>query len=284
MWAAVAKDNHVAWLVCQLRPQWMRVLGSVALGGFGAMLSTLDPLLMRRLLDDQLPHHNFAGSLALVFAIAACLLGNILALLCSLSLTFDVEQETAQGLRVSALERLNRLSADFHENTPAGDNMTRLGADVDQIAQLSAEIVPSSIRAILFLVANLAVMIFLNPTMTLAIVPTLALFSWFQTRFSSTMRKRADTAQHETGRANSVLYEYVSAVPQLQLLCAEDIAVTNALSVWSRMVRARRTQRRAEIQYSGTVNAAFILATFLVLALGSYEYLRGSLTVGEYGY
>ncbi len=280
MWAAIVRENHLAWLACQLRPQWMRVLGSIALGGLGAMLSTLDPLLMRRLLDHQLPHHNLAGSLGMVFAIATCLLGNILALLWSLRLNFDVEQETAQRLRVSALEQLNRLSADFHENTPAGDNMTRLGSDVDQIAELSAEIVPSSIRAILFLVANLGVMIFLNATMTLAIVPTLILFSWFQTRFSSTMRKGADAAQHETGRASSVLYEYVSAVPQVQLLCAEEIAVRNAVSAWSRMVRARRIQRRAELRYSGTVNAAFILATFLVLALGSYEYLRGLLTLG----
>jgi len=46
------------------------------------------------------------------------------------------------------------------------------------------------------------------------------------------------------------------------------------------MIRARRTQKLAELRYSGTVNVAFILATFLVLSLGSYEYLRGILSVG----
>jgi ABC-type multidrug transport system fused ATPase/permease subunit len=276
----MAKEDNVVWLGRQLRPIWTRVLCSVVLAVSSGLLSTLDPLLMRRLIDYQLPHRQFAGSLALVLAIAGCLLGSVMALLWSLSVNFDIEQETGQKLRVAILEQLNRLSADFHENTPAGDNMTRLGADVDQISQLASEIVSSSVRAGVFLLSNLAVMLYLNAAMTLAIAPTLLLFSWIQARFSSSMRKRADIAQQETGRASSVLYEYLSALPQIQLLCAEKIALTNAVSVWSRMVRARRSQKSAELLYAGTVNGAFILATFLVLALGSYQFLRGALTIG----
>lgn len=273
-------EHDVWWLVRQLRPSRGRVIGSIALAGIGAAASTIDPLLMRRLIDEQLPGRHLVGSLLLVLAIATCLLANIAALLGSLQINFEIEQGTAQQLRIAVLEQLNRLSADFHENTPAGDNMTRLGADVDQIAQLASEIVPSSIRAVIFLVANLAVMLYLNATMTLTIVPTLILFSWFQSRFSVVMRQRADAAQNETGRASSVLYEYVSAIPQLQLLGAQNLALSNAVSAWSRMIHARRVQKLAELRYSGAVNGAFILAMFLVLSLGSYEYLRGLLSVG----
>lgn len=280
MWNRNAKHTHFVWLTSQLRPIWVAVLGSVFVAAIGAILSTVDPLLMRRLIDYELPQRHFAGSLTIVLAIAACLLGGIMAMLWAFSINFDIEQKTAQRLRISVLEQLNRLSADFHENTPAGDNMTRLGTDVDQIAQLASEIVPSSIRAVLFLVFNLAVMLYLNALMTLAIVPTLILFSWLQARFSLAMRKRADTAQNEIGRATSVVYEYVSAVPQLQLLCAENVAISKAVSVWSSMVRARRRQRSSELHYTSSVNAAFMLATFLVLALGSYEYLRGLLSIG----
>jgi ABC-type bacteriocin/lantibiotic exporter with double-glycine peptidase domain len=244
------------------------------------MLSTVDPLLMRHLIDYQLPHRQLAGSLVLVLAIAGCLLGSVLALLWSYNLNFHVEQDVGQKLRIAILEQLNRLSADFHENTPAGDNMTRLGADVDQISQLTSEIASSTVRATVFLFVNLGVMLYLNATMTLAIAPTLLLFSWIQSRFSSVMRRRADLAQKETGRASSVLYEYLSALPQIQLLCAEKVALTNAVSVWSRMVGARKSQKSTEVLYAGTVNGAFILATLLVLALGSYQFMRGALTIG----
>jgi len=273
-------EHNLRWLVRQLRPSKARVIASIALAALAAAVSTIDPLLMRRLIDDQLPRHHLVGSLLSVLGIAACLLANIASLLWSLRINFEIEQGTAQQLRIAVLEQLNRLSADFHENTPAGDNMTRLGTDVDQIAQLAAEIVPSSIRAVVFLVANLAVMLYLNATMTLTIVPTLILFSWFQSRFSVIMRQRADAAQNETGRASSVLYEYVSAIPQLQLLGAQNLALSNAVSAWSRMIHARRVQKLAELRYSGGINAAFILAMFLVLSLGSYEYLRGLLSVG----
>jgi len=276
----VTSDRNLAWLGRQLRPSWTRVVGSVSLAVVAGLLSTLDPLLMRRLIDNELPNRHFAGSLALVLGIAVCLLGGVVAMLCSIGVNFSIEQETGQKLRIAILEQLNRLSADFHESTPAGDNMTRLGADVDQISQLASEIVSSSVRAGVFLIANVAVMLYLNVMMTLAIAPTLILFSWVQSRFSSSMRNRADLAQKETGRASGVLYEYLSALPQIQLLCAEKLVLSNAVSVWSRMVQARKNQKSAELLYSGTVNGAFVLAMFLVLALGSYQFLRGALTIG----
>jgi ABC-type bacteriocin/lantibiotic exporter with double-glycine peptidase domain len=276
----MSRSGNVVWLRSQLCPLWTRVLGSLVLAVSGGMLSTLDPLLMRRLIDYELPHRQLAGSLALVLAIAGCLLGSVLALLWSHNLNFHVEQDVGQKLRIAILEQLNRLSADFHENTPAGDNMTRLGADVDQISQLTSEIASSTVRAAVFLLVNLAVMLYLNATMTLAIVPTLLLFSWIQAHFASSMSERADVAQKETGRASSILYEYLSALPQIQLLCAEKVALTNAVSVWSRMVRARKSQKSTELLYAVTVNGAFILATLLVLALGSYQFLRGALTIG----
>jgi ABC-type bacteriocin/lantibiotic exporter with double-glycine peptidase domain len=274
------RDGNFIWFGRQLFPMWSRVSVSLVLSVFSGILSTLDPLLMRRLIDYQLPHRQFAGALFLVLAIAGCLLGGVLALLWSSNLNFGVEQEVGQRLRVAILEQLNRLSADFHENTPAGDNMTRLGADVDQISQLTSEIASSTVRATVFLLVNLAVMLYLNAAMTLAIFPTLVLFSWIQKRFSSSMSKSADVAQAETGRASSILYEYISSLPQIQLLCAEKIVLTNAVSVWSHMVRARKTQKSTELLYAGTVNASFILATFLVLAFGSYQFLHGALTIG----
>lgn len=264
----------------QLRPALLPAVNGLLLAVLSGMLSTLDPLLMRSLIDSRLPHHDMASSLLLVFAIVGCLLGSVLALLWSNNLNFTVEQEIGQRLRIAILEQLNRLSADFHENTPAGENMTRLGADVDQISQLAAEIGSSTVRAAVFLLVNLGVMLYLNATMTLAIVPTLFLFSWLQNHFASLMRQRADIAQSETGRASSILYEYISSLPQIQLLCAEKVVVANAVSVWSGMVLARKRQKGTELLYSGTINASFLLATLLVLGFGSYQFMHNALTIG----
>lgn len=273
-------DRNINWMGRQLLPMWRRIGGSLILAIGSGILSTLDPLLMRRLIDTELPRHHLAGCLLLVFAIVGCLLGSVGFLLWSMQWNFFVEQDLGQQLRIAILEQLNRLSAEFHENTPAGENMTRLGVDVDTISQFGSEVATSTIRAAVFFVVNLAVMVSLNATMTVAILPTLLLFAWVQRRFSSSMSDRADVAQKETGRASSMLYEYLSALPQIQLLCAEKLVVKMATSVWSGMVQARKSQKSTELLYVGAVNGALLLATLLVLTLGSFQFLRGVLTIG----
>jgi ABC-type multidrug transport system fused ATPase/permease subunit len=261
---------------------WSGIAGGLVLALISGMLSTFDPLLMRRLIDTELPHHHFAGAILLAVAIFGCLQGSIAFLLWSAYLNFDVEQKAAQNLRIAVLEQLNRLSPEFHESTPAGDSMTRLGADVDQISQLGSELASAIVRAFVFFAVNLAVMIRLNAVMAIVVGPSLFLFAWVQNRFSRSMGKRADIAQKETGRASSILYEYLLALPQIQLMCAEKLIVGHAISAWTGMVRARKNQRSTELLYAGAINSAFLVATLLILGLGGYQVLRGVLTIGSF--
>src|SRR5258708_5158831 len=46
------------------------------------------------------------------------------------------------------------------------------------------------------------------------------------------------------------------------------------------MVQARKSQKNTELLYVGAVNGALLLATLLVLTLGSLQFLRGVLTIG----
>src|SRR5437016_998145 len=109
-----------------MRPWWPGLVVAMVAAVMSGVLSTLDPLLMRLLIDTELPQHKAAMSIALVFGIFACLIGSTGMLLWSMYLNFSVEQNVAQGIRVKVLDQLNRMSTDFHENTPVGDSMTRL--------------------------------------------------------------------------------------------------------------------------------------------------------------
>ncbi len=276
------KVGNNAWIARQLRPMWPTLLGSLGLAIVSGTLSTVDPLLMRRLIDTELAQHHLAQSLLLVIAIVGCLLGSVVLLLWSMHLNYEVEQSVGQNLRIAVLEQLNRLSAEFHESTPVGDNMTRLGTDIDQISQIGAEATSASVRALVFFAVNLVVMIRLSGLMTIALAPALLLFLGLRNRFSGSMKERADHAQSETSRASSLLCEYLSALPQIQVLCAEKLVVGQAISVWTAVVQARKSQRRAELVYSGAINGAFLVASFLILSIGGYQVLRGLLTIGGF--
>lgn len=235
---------------------------------------------MRRLIDEALPRHRTALALFLVLGICACLLGRPLFALLSAKFDFVVEQELGQNLRIAIFEQLSRLSADYHESTPAGDQMIRLQTDVDQVSQLGSQTVSSLVRAVMFFVINAIIMLRIDARMTIAMMPAIVFFLCIKPRFVRLMRDRADAAQSEAGRAGGVLTEYLSALPQLQLLGAESLILKNALSVWGGVLRARKGQRDIELLYSAAINGAIVLSTLLVLIVGGAQVLRGALSIG----
>jgi ABC-type multidrug transport system fused ATPase/permease subunit len=265
----------------RLLPMLRRTAVSLILAIISGGLSSIDPLLMRRLIDDALPNRHMTVAVFLALGIVGCLFGRTLFLILSLKVDFSVEQTIGQSLRISILEQLNRLSAHYHESTPAGDKMTRLQSDVDQVSQLGSEIISSLIRPLVLLIVNCFVMLRINTSMTLALLPAIVAFLFIEPHFARSLRRRADVAQNETGRASGILTEYISALPQLQLLCAERMIVKNAISAWSGMLEARKSQRNVELLYAATVQGAFVLSTFAILIVGSTQLVRGVLTIGS---
>jgi ABC-type multidrug transport system fused ATPase/permease subunit len=69
-------------------------------------------------------------------------------------------------LRIELLDQMNRPSEDYHQQTPTGEKLTRMEHDVDAIADLGADTANQSIRAILFFVLYLVMMVRLNLSMT----------------------------------------------------------------------------------------------------------------------
>lgn len=209
----VPPPNNLVWSVRLLIPMWRRTTLSLTAAVIGGVLATFDPLFLRRLIDVELPQHHTHLALALVTAILGCLAGRSVLLLVSLYFNFTVQQDFAQSLRISMLEQLNRLSAAYHERTPAGDKLSRLERDVDQVSLLGSSILTSLLRAVVFFAANIVVMLRLNLAMTLALAPAILVFLWARARFSAIMKFRADLAQSEAGRATSVVNEYLAGVP-----------------------------------------------------------------------
>jgi ABC-type bacteriocin/lantibiotic exporter with double-glycine peptidase domain len=275
----VSATNPI-WLARRLMPMWLHLGGSLVLALLSGALSGIDPLLMRRLIDKALPQHQLEIAVVLVVAIAGCLLGRVLFLIWNMQINFSVEQDIGQALRVSVLEHLTRLPAEYHERTPAGDKLSRLERDVDQISGLASEIPSSSLYAIVFFAVNLAVMVHMNASMVFTILPSLAAFWWVRSRFGPTLTQRADAAQTQAGRASSVLCEHLAALPQIQLLNAEKLVLAKVASLWTRLVGSRKSQRNTESAYSAAINSVLVFAIFLVLIVGSVQVLRGTLTIG----
>ncbi|MGA8742333.1 MAG: ABC transporter ATP-binding protein [Terracidiphilus sp.] len=259
--------------------RWRIGLGLFCVSVAGAAVA-IDPLLMRSLIDSALPQHSLRWALELAVGIGFCYFAGTAFYAMGSMVNFSIAQHCVRGLRIALLDQMNRLAADYHEQTPTGEKLTRIEHDVDEIANLGADTANQSIRAILFLVLNLAMMAKLNLSMTLTVLPLLLLFAIIQRRFSILLRTRADEARSEVGAATSLLNEYLSAVPQIQFLGAEEASARQAVSAWDGTLRTQRIQRQTQVGFSLSIGAILVTAILVVLAFGSAKVLAGTLTIG----
>jgi ABC-type multidrug transport system fused ATPase/permease subunit len=274
-----ARSDFV-WLLTRLAPLRSRIALGLLCVSLAGVAITIDPLLMRRLIDDALPRHRIHEVFTVVVGIGLCYYGrNALYGLGSL-VNFSIAQRCVRDLRVALLEQMNRLSVDYHEQTPTGEKLTRLEHDVDEISNLGADTANQSIRAVLFFVLNLTMMAKLSPQMTLVVLPLIPLFAIVQRKFSRLLKTKAEAARKEVGSATAILNEHLGAVPQIQFLGAEDLSANRAVSVWDGMLRAQWIQRRTQILFSLSISAILVAAVVLALAFGSMKVLGGFLTIG----
>ena len=272
--------SDFGWLLLRLGPmRWRIVLGLLCVSLAGLAV-TIDPLLMRTLIDGALPQRNLRWALEMAGGIGLCYFGRSVLNSVGSLVNFSIAQRCVRDLRIALLDQMNRLSADYHEQTPTGEKLTRIEHDVDEIANLGADTANQSIRAILFFALNLAMMARLNLPMTLTVLPLMPLFAIIQRRFSVLLKARADEARIEVGAASSVLTEHLGAVPQIQFLGAEEASTRRTVSIWDGMLRAQWTERRTQIEFSLSIGTILVTSILVVLGFGSVKVLCGVLTVG----
>lgn len=272
--------SDLGWFLLRLRPmRWRIVLGLVCVSLAGLAV-TIDPLLMRTLIDTALPQRNLRWSLEIAGGIGLCYFGRSAFSAAGSLVNFSVVQRCVRDLRIAFLNQMIRLSADYHEQTPTGEKVTRIEHDVDEIANLGADTANQSVRAILFFALNLAMMARLNLQMTLTVLPLMPLFAIIQRRFSVLLKTRAEEARVETGAATSILTEHLAAVPQIQFLGAEQASAERTSSAWDLMLRTQWMQRRTQVGFSLSIGAILVASILAVIAFGSTKVLAGALTIG----
>jgi len=272
--------GDVSWLAGSLRPQAKLIGFGLVTAILAGIIATIDPLLMKHLLDTTLPQRKLASSLMIVMLLAFCFVARAALNGGGGLLSYRASQLFAQELRTRTLEHMTRLSADWHEQTLVGEKLSRVDLDVLQIAQVGAEMTNTVVRSVVFFFVNLAIMFSLNAKMTLVTLPLLPLFIWVRARFRGTIQSRADQAQTEVGVVTGALVEHLGAVPQIQLLGAEEDQLERTVRAWLRVVAAQWIQRRTEILFSLSVTSVLAMAILLVLGFGIHEYSLGLLTLG----
>jgi len=253
---------------------------SISLIVLSSLMFLLDPLLIKWLIDRVLPKRD----IRLVLIVAAGFFGIYVIRLAFSALAGLVSFRTIQDLvfriRLSILEQMNRLSADYHETMPVGEKLYRMEQDVDQLAELGSSLVPYLLQVAFNTLFVIGTMFVLDSRLTCLVLPLMPLFFVFRRHFESRLRRASDTAQQESSRESSFLQEHLGSVTQIQLLHREQSQSQVFLERATARVKALNHRNLVETLFRTCYMAVIAVGTIAILGYGGYRVFVGALTVG----
>src|SRR5947207_6422088 len=185
------KSPEISWMIRQAKP----LLRFHALSLFcitsGSILTLLDPLIMKWLIDGVLPKKD--GRLLLIGAsgFALVYVGRLALVYFGTLISFVAVQKMVFRIRLKLIRHLHRRSAQDHENAHVGELLYRIEQDVSRVGDLGGDMLPTITRMLLVTVLILNTMCVLNRHFTLLVTPFMPVFSALQKKSRTPLRGHA---------------------------------------------------------------------------------------------
>jgi ABC-type bacteriocin/lantibiotic exporter with double-glycine peptidase domain len=203
-------------------------------------------------------------------------------------LTLRAAQRSALSMRMEVLNRLDSLSADYHENTSVGAKLYSLREPIDEIAYFGSDLFPAILRTVLVTAFTLFAMLVLSPRLTLFVLPAIPPFVIARNHFRQLLAERSDSVQTDRASVSAFLQEHISSIVQIQSLQQEKRQERRAFRSLAQAVRSQTRLASAGIQFTVWTSLPIAAAAATFLGFGAWTVLRGAMTVGSfvafYGY
>src|SRR5208282_5146602 len=271
---------ELRWMYKRIRPLFAWHLASFAFLTAGSVLALVNPLALMWVVDRAIPHRNIV---LLLCAVAVIFLSSELrSMLTSFGgyLTFRASQRTVVSIRMEILERLNSLSAEYHENTPAGARLYTLREPIEEVAYFGSDLVPSILRTALVTTFTLFAMLALKPRLTILVLPAIPAFLLVRHHFRSLLTERSDKVHAARAGLSAFLEEHMSSVLQVQLLQQEKRQERRAFHFFAKVVRTQVKLAAGSVQFASWTNLPIAAAAATIIGFGAWATLRGVMTVG----
>ncbi|HEU4889660.1 MAG TPA: ABC transporter ATP-binding protein, partial [Thermoanaerobaculia bacterium] len=262
-----------------VRPLFVHVLLAL---GVTSLLATLDPLVLKWLIDDVLPLRRVevlpvvAAAYFLIYFFRLGLNG------LSAMLTTYASHRVGFSIRHDLMRHLFAQSARYHAQRPVGEVMYRVEGDVTQSTEVAANLVTTLARVLVVTTLTVTIMLILNWRLSLFVFPLVPCVVLIRRYLQPRLRALSDEVQQMSGARNAMLQEQLSAVGQIQLLRRE-------VSETRRFVRTSRELILLQVKRYGLelligLSAILVLAgaATVVIAYGGLQVIREAMTIGGF--
>ncbi len=183
-------------------------------------------------------------------------------------------------MREKMFSRLQELSFSFYDQSEMGEIMSRVTNDTDSIGDAFISGIINVISDVLSLVGIIAIMLFMNATLTLvslSVIPLILVTGLlFQPRFRSAYRQTRTKIAGVTSR----LQEGISGIREIQSFSREQDTLTDFRQANIENLQANLQATKVHGAFHPAVQMVGTAGVFIVLVYGGILFMGGMLTVG----
>ncbi len=263
------------------------VLGTL-LSLVSVAIGLAQPWPLRWIVDDVLdvggdgthpPHATTLLAVAVGALVGLVLIGALVDYLASRLLSAS-GLHIANALRVTVLDRLQRLSLRYHGKARVGDLVARVTSDVSYTQDMFVEVLATLLPSVLLVIGMFAVMLALDPTFTLLALlatPPLALATH---RSRLRLRQASRAVRKADGILASAATESLSSIQLIQAFTLEDDRSRRFRRLADDSLDAGLQAVRMEARFGPLVDVCGVLSTGIVVWFGAQRVLAGELSLG----
>jgi len=268
---------QVTWVLLKrvigyARPYVWLILAMLIITLLNSGLSLLNPLILRQLIDQTLPHkdlHQLAWMVVALLAIPLMTSGlNVF----FRQLNARVGEGVTYDLRASLFAHLQRMSLSFFTHTKVGELISRFNNDVVGAQSASAIHFVSIVTSLIQTLATLVVMFTLEWRLTLISIVILPFFLVAARQLGNRLRDVARLQLDLNAKMNAVLNELL------------NISGALLVKLFGRTAQedTRFNDRAAEVRQSGITRA--VMGSLFFSSIGLVSAIGMALVYGEGGY
>jgi ATP-binding cassette subfamily B protein len=264
-----------------LRPYWRQALLIVLSQAPATAFITLQPLLLRSLLDDAIVPGNASLAAALIGAMVGLLLLHGLGDLANHYLVARVVASVMSDLRLRMFTHLQRLSVSFYARSRSGDLLARFTTDLEGIERALADDVPQAIYCVLTVAVGAGLLFTIEWRLAVVLLVLLPAMPLLPRRLAPKAAAAGDARQQASGRALAATHENIAAQLVVRAFGLQNLMRARFAEELSDLAQATR---RAGLQ-NGVLAASITMSGYALLAFAmgaaTSLALARALTVGS---
>lgn len=274
------QDRRLLYRTLAFLKPWLGWHGlGLLLTFLSAALGLVQPWVTRLLIDRVLIQGDTQMLVKVCFAFfGAVLLGSMIGMAMSILFSW-VGQSAAIDLRMALYRKLNILSMAYTGRKRLGELMAGFTSDIPVMQGLYSSTLSTSISEVIRFFVVLAVMITINPGLTLLAVPSIPLFAVIIALAGTMIKKASSEVQEKRAFFTATLQEQLSG---LRTSAAFNLQQRESQRFKCSMTELMHSSIRLTMK-GFVFNAGSLLASstlILVIWLGGNQVIRGEMQVG----